>query len=133
MQKNYLIPPDKERQKLGNRLFKFPAGKFEPIDLSKAGFIPDGMTKAYRNNRYTVMVYENTPTTAGPATQVLIQKHNDTPILNHWGEIQNIKNEIFGENTVAVEYYPKEQQLVNDKNIYWIWIFPEGKLPIPLK
>ncbi len=123
---------DRQRRIAAKKEFKKPITKFEKIDLSTASFIPKGMTRAFKNTRYVVMVYDNSPVTTGTAIRVMIQKHNDTPILNHWSEIQKIKNEIFGEETVAVEYYPAKSQLIDDHNIYWIWIFPENVLPIPL-
>ena len=123
---------DRQRRIAAQKEFKKPITKFEKIDLSTASFIPKGMTRAFKNTRYVVMVYDNSPVTTGTAIRVMIQKHNDTPILNHWSEIQKIKNEIFGEETVAVEYYPAKSQLIDDHNIYWIWIFPENVLPIPL-
>ena len=103
---------------------------FTEIDLKTAPFIPKGMTKAYSNLKYVVMVYENAKTTHGLATKVLIRNFYETPIVNHWSEIQKIKNEIFGKETVAVEYYPAESELINEKNIYWIWIYPKNVLPI---
>lgn len=102
---------------------------FERIDLSSVSFIPEGMTRAYRNNRFTVMIYDDVATTKGPAIQVLIQSHLDKPIERHWSTIQQIKNEIFGEETMAIEYYPAESDLVDLHNIYWIWIFPDNVLP----
>ncbi len=106
-----------------------PVTEFQQIDLSTASFIPRGMTRAYRNTRFTVMVYDNSPVTTGTAIRVMVQKHDDTPILNHWKEMQNIKNKIFGSEVTAIEYYPAESKLVNDHNIYWMWIFPDGILP----
>lgn len=78
------------------------------------------------------MVYDGAKTTHGSATQILIQNHFDEPIKNHWSEIQRIKNEIFGSETVAIEYFPAESELINQHNIYWIFIYPEGILPKPL-
>lgn len=123
---------DKERKKKARNLYKNSETFFEKIDLNEAEHIPPGMSRAFRNNRYTVMVYDNQKTTKGEATSVLIQKLDNTKITNHWSEIQRIKNEIFGKETPAVEYYPAESELINDHNIYWIWIFPEGVLPIPI-
>lgn len=125
---------NKERQRriAAQKEFKKPVTKFSEIDLSTASFIPNGMTRAFRNTRFTVMVYDNSPVSTGTAIRVMIQKHDDTPILKHWSEMQNIKNQIFGEETVAVEYYPAKSQLIDDHNIYWFWIFPEGVLPIPI-
>ena len=111
------------------RLLKQPESKFEQMDLSAPAFVPDGMTMAFRNNRYTVMIYANAKTTHGPATQVLIQNHFDEPIKNHWSEIQRIKNELFGKEVTAIEYFPAESELVNQHNIYWIFIYPDGVIP----
>ena len=121
----------RQRSQLASQLLKQKETKFEALDLNSAPFIPDGMTRAYKNNRYTVMVYDRSSTTKGFATKVLIQNHFNLPISNHWSEINRIKNEIFGEETTAVEYYPAQSELVNTHNIYWIWIFPNGELPIP--
>lgn len=119
----------RQRRIEAERLMKQPESKFELCDLSNSSFIPIGMTRAYRNNRYTVMIYDNAQTTHGPVIQVLIQKHTDTPIVNHWSEIQRIKNEIFGPETMAIEYFPAESELINNHNIYWIFIFPDGVIP----
>jgi hypothetical protein len=119
----------RQRRLEAQRLLNKPETKFEAIDLSKPAFIPEGMTRAFRNNRYTVMIYDNCKTTHGTAIQVLIQNHFDEPIKNHWGEIQRIKNEIFGPEVMAIEYYPAESELINDHNIYWIFIYPQGVIP----
>jgi D-lyxose ketol-isomerase len=123
---------DRQRRLEAKKQFKQPVTNFQQIDLGLATFIPKGMTRAFKNTRYVVMVYDNSPVTTGTAIRVMVQKHNDTPILNHWSEMQKIKNEIFGEETIAVEYYPAKSQLIDDHNIYWFWIFPENVLPIPL-
>lgn len=77
------------------------------------------------------MVYDNSPTSAGDAIRVMVQKHDDTPFVNHWREMQNIKNKIFGEEVMAIEYYPAKSQLIDDHNIYWMWIYRNGVLPVP--
>lgn len=105
---------------------------FKQIDLTKVEFMPSWMTRAYRNNRFTVMIKDDAVTTHGPAIRVMVQNHFDTPILHHWKEMMNIKNEIFGEEAVAVEYYPRVTDLVDDYNIYWMFIYPKGVLPLPL-
>lgn len=90
---------------------------------------PDGVTKVYKNNRYIVMLYENTLTTVGKCTKVAIQNFAGERLINHWATIQDIKNQIFGDEVEAVEYYPKESELFDVANVYWIWIFHEYKLP----
>jgi hypothetical protein len=121
----------KHRSKKAFELMKQKPIPFEQIDLSKCNFIPKGMTRAFKNNTYTVMIFDETSTTKGNAIKAMVQKHNNTPIFNHWSELQNIKNEIFGDETTAIEYYPPESKLVNLHNIYWLWIFPNNILPIP--
>lgn len=122
----------KERLKEAQRLFKLPPGKLESVDLTNVNLIPRGMTRCFRNNRYTVMIFDDHPTTQGTATRVMIQKHDDTPITFHWREMMKIKNEVFGEETIAVEFYPKKSELIDDHNIYWMWIFPEEQFPKPI-
>lgn len=118
----------KDRLREANRRLKLPAGKLMPIDLNGRDH-PAWMTRAYQNNRYIVMIDDNSMTTHGTAIRAMIQTVHDQPIHNHWSEIQNIKNEIFGTEAVGIEYYPAESKLVNDHNIYWLWIFPDGIIP----
>lgn len=103
--------------------------QFEQIDLTTAEYIPDWMTRAFKNNRYIVMIDDNRKTTHGTAICAMVQKTNDTPIVNHWSEMQKIKNEIFGAETTAIEYYPAESELIDHHNIYWLWIFPNDLIP----
>lgn len=123
---------NRERQILARREMRKPVTNFEPVGLAKASFIPKGMTRAFRNTRYIVMVYDNCPTSMGFAIRAMVQKHDNTRLAHHWKEMQAIKNELFGEETTAVEYYPAESNLEDNFNIYWMWIFPNGDLPIPV-
>ena len=65
------------------------------------------------------------------AVGAMVQRHDNAPFRFHWADMQNVKNSIFGEEAWAVEYYPAAEQLVDQHNIYWMWIFPEGVLPLP--
>lgn len=123
---------DKHRKKLASKEMKKPLTCFSELDISKASFVPEGMTRAYRNNIYTVMVYDKSPTTAGTAIRAMVQKHDDTPIYRHWSEMFKIKNEIFGEETTAIEFYPAVSNLIDRHNIYWMWIFETGQIPTPI-
>lgn len=119
----------RQRRLEAQKLLKQAESDFYPVDLRMASYVPKGMTRSYRNNRYTVMIYDNARTTHGQATQVLIQNHTNMPIINHWAEIQRIKNLIFGIQTTAIEYFPAETDLIDTHNIYWIFIFPDGVIP----
>lgn len=122
----------KERNKIARLLMKERETPFAAVDLNKIPH-PPWMTRCFRNNRYIVMIMDNCPTTHGPAIRAMVQNHANTPITNHWAEMQRIKNQIFGEEVTAIEYYPKQSELTDQANIYWMWIFPENVLPIPIK
>ena len=116
--------------KAAAKLFKKPAGPLEPVDLSNNPAAPAWMTRCFMNNRYVVMINDNTTMTNGvTAIKAMIQRHDDQPIPYHWSQLQAIKNEIFGPETTAIEFYPAESQLMNDANIYWLWVLPEQALP----
>jgi len=119
----------KDRRSAAAQLMKKAPGPLTSCDLSVMSKIPPRMTRAYRNNRYTVMIFDDTLTTKGLAIQVLVQQIDNRPIPGHWREMQNIKNEIFGREVVAIEYYPAESNLLDTHNIYWMWIFPPDVLP----
>jgi len=118
----------KEQIKEAKRLFRLPPVNFNMIDLSKTTH-PEFITRAYMNNRYVVMISDNQKIGNVIAIRAMIQRHDDKPIPNHWREIQSIKNEIFGLEEIAVEFYPRQRHVIDDANIYWIWIFPKGVLP----
>lgn len=103
--------------------FKLPRGPWNEIDLSARPH-PADMTRCYTNNRFVVMVYDDDTFPLWPvrAIRVMVQRHDDKPIPNHWRELQRIKNEIFGHEIWAVECYPAEPELIDDANIYWLWI-----------
>lgn len=47
-----------------------------------------------------------------------------------WPEMQRIKNELAGPDATAVEVYPPQREVVDDANMYHIWIV--GPLPFSL-
>ena len=112
----------KEELKSGDKILK-------EIDFSEMLHAPKWMTRCFRNNKYIVMIDDNANTTHGVAILAMVQNHTDTPIAGHWAELQNIKNIVFGKEATAIEYYPAESELVNQHNIYWLWIFPDGIIP----
>lgn len=116
---------------VARELMRKPRGQLTPVDLAKQDH-PDWMTRCFVNNRYIVMIEDGvTLSTGETAIKAMIQRHDDQPIPNHWREIQNIKNEIFGPEQVGIEYYPAESELSDKANIYWLWVFPDGDLPRP--
>lgn len=93
---------------------------------------PKGCTAGYQNNTYTVLVYDNHQTSHGPAIRIMVQRHDNKPLTQHWRTLYSIKNTLFGSQTVAIEYYPPLSELIDTHNIYWLWIYPAGVLPKPV-
>lgn len=124
---------DKAQKSAARKLLKKPKGKLLPVDLSECNH-PEWMTRAFSNNRYIVMINDSAKMTGGiTAIKAMVQRHDDRPIHNHWREMQNIKNEIFGDDVTAIEFYPSESSLEDVANIYWLWVLPfEALLPIAL-
>ena len=47
-----------------------------------------------------------------------------------WSLKMEIKNELFGENRLAIEVFPKSKNLVDIMDVYHLWVFPkEFNLP----
>ncbi len=42
-----------------------------------------------------------------------------------WNEKMKIKDELFGENRLAIEIFPKRKNLVDVMDIYHLWVFPK--------
>lgn len=38
----------------------------------------------------------------------------------------NIKNVLFGDNVKAIEIYPPKNKLLDDRNVYHLWVFENG-------
>lgn len=124
---------DRQRKIMAQSLYKKPESAYEEIDLGKTTNVPKGCTKAFKNNRYFITIYDKQETSKGEAIRCMVQKIDNTPIINHWSELQKIKNTFFGEEVTAIEYYPKQSELVNTHNIYWLWVFENDILPIPIR
>jgi hypothetical protein len=46
-----------------------------------------------------------------------------------WRDLQRIKNELFGPERHAVQVCPRESRLIDQADMYHLWIMPEGFEP----
>ena len=53
-------------------------------------------------------------------------KRLDKVTIRSWRIIQDIKNAIAGEESVAIEIYPKESEVTDTGNLYHLWVFKPG-------
>lgn len=87
--------------------------------------------KVYMNGTFTVQVYD-TPNSWG-AERVMI-RWNDARPDHDWSLFQRIKNDLFGQDRVALEVYPSERHKQDVANMYWLWVLPkEFDCPIEFK
>ena len=115
-------------KKEGKRLIKKGWNEFKDITdkaLSIGGYdfsrCPD---RVWENNLYIVQIYIK-KTDWGIIEKAMIRKNDESPI-HDWKAFQRIKNELFGEERTALEVYPRQSNLVDVVNIYWLWVFPDG-------
>lgn len=82
-----------------------------------------GLTFVYRNNQFIVEVFtdQKDPFTGENATKVLVRHNTGKPVVQ-WSHLQDIKNQIFGKETLAVQYLPPESKLVDQANMYWFFV-----------
>lgn len=93
--------------------------------------IPNGLECFLKNSMYTVQVFTK-HSEWGPVKHLMVRR-NDEGQIRSWSDMQRIKNEIVGADRIAVEVFPAESELVDQANIYHLWVLPEGfNLPFGL-
>ncbi len=55
--------------------------------------------------------------------KIMLRKHDSTRV--EWAELQRIKNELFGAETMAIQFLPKQSDLVDEANMYWFYLVPK--------
>lgn len=90
-----------------------------------------GLLRAWTNNVYSVQLYEQ-GSEWGPIEHLMIKRH-DAAASRSWADFQRIKDELFGSERTAIEVYPPASELVDQANMYHLWILPAGfRLPFGL-
>lgn len=86
------------------------------------------MNEAYRdkNGEYAVLVRLIETKELGVVKHAAIRNASSTDIP--WREKQRIKNELFGEEKQAIEFFPKQSELIDGAYMYHIWILEENEL-----
>lgn len=90
-----------------------------------------GVTETWVGSIHTVMVAP-IATEWGEVLHLFVRRH-DSKAERSWPTLQRIKNELVGPERVAVEVFPAASQLVDEANMYHLWVLPDGmKLPFGL-
>lgn len=84
----------------------------------------------WKNHVFAVLV-RTVPTDWGEVEHAAIRNVSETDIA--WRDMQRIKDELFGAKRVAVEVFPPWAEIVDEANMYHLWVLPEGfALPFTL-
>lgn len=90
-----------------------------------------GRVRMTKKNRIFAVLIRTVRTPVGEVEHVAIRNHASSDIP--WAAKQRIKNELFGEERLAVEVFPPVSELVDGANMYHLWILPVGyNLPLGL-
>jgi len=76
----------------------------------------------YANYMYTCIVRSK------PKVTWLSVKRNDIEPIHNWRHLQQIKNDICGEEREAIELYPAMSRIVDAANQYHLWVLPAGHI-----
>lgn len=83
------------------------------------------VTKAHRNQVFCVL---ERPLPNGVIHFAVTSLSQARP---SWWEMQRIKNELAGETATAIEVYPPQGEVVDEADMFHIWVMPDG-LPFSL-
>lgn len=86
--------------------------------------LPAGLKGACLNRVFSVMFFEVT-TSWGVVEHLMIRRHDGGTGVT-WAEKQRIKDELVGQDRLAIEVYPALADLVDDAPIYHLWALPQG-------
>ena len=78
---------------------------------------------AYANDLYAVLV-RPLETEWGTVMHCAIRTASN--LEPPWRDKQRIKNELFGANSVAVEVMPRDVEVVDQADMYHMWVLPDG-------
>ena len=76
----------------------------------------------WANDAYTVIVERRGD---GSAEHLSIRRNDRGPVSD-WRDKQQIKNELAGPETEAIELYPAESRVVDTANQFHLWCMPPG-------
>ena len=82
----------------------------------------------WMNDTYQVAVTRQAPNGMPALTSLSIRRRDRQPI-HDWRHLQEIKNQLLGEEAEAIELYPAESRKVDSANQFWLWHIEGVKYP----
>jgi hypothetical protein len=91
------------------------------LKLNTSGWCND-FNRAYSNSEYVALV-RTINTKWGKVRHSAIRSYQNEDIP--WSIKQEIKDKIFGKEKTAIEVFPSDKNLVNQANMYHLWVLPK--------
>lgn len=113
----------------GNRVQKAEWNPFRDISIEARikGLNIDQWDNVFQNNKFIVFVSNNIERKGRKYTRVMVRR-SDSKAIYSWQDLFKIKNELFGEETEAIQFFPPKSELVDSANLYWFWIEVKNEL-----
>jgi len=113
----------------GERLMQKPFNEFKDVTvdaMAKFALLKNNSTyrpdRVWLNNHYVVQYFKFNRYYLGELFDKVMVRRNDAKPILSWTDMQRIKNEIFGREVEAIQFFPKESDLVDQANLYWMFI-----------
>ena len=108
-------------------------GEWEEVDWKKESRqkglkVPQHLIKVWKNNIFVIQYFHIPNEELGIIEKLFVRRKDESTKVS-WADKQRIKNELISPDALMVECYPPEKYLVDDANIYWLWILPDGNYP----
>lgn len=113
-----------ERRSIGGRWAPWERQTFPKGSVGSGWCAQIG--EAYTNGLYVALVRYLDGAAAGRVHLAIRTASNLEP---PWRDLQRIKNELFGPERFAVQVCPPESRLIDQADMYHLWIMPEGHAP----
>ena len=81
----------------------------------------------WKNNRYVLQmsIVDCTQAIGFDVLHIWVRAH-DQQMPRSWSDLQGIKNFVAGHESVAVEVFPSESEVVDSANMAHLWCYPRG-------
>lgn len=117
-------------KKIGRAMMKLPENEFKDVTVEAITQSATARilypTKVLRNNHYVVQIFAEDRMMFGRVMHKMMIRRNDAEPIREWTSLQKIKTQILGAERVAIQVFPKESELVDVANMYWL--FFEGEI-----
>lgn len=74
-----------------------------------------------QNNKYIVQIFFNVVRKNIAYDKLMIRRSDAKPIYL-WQDLFRIKNEIYGPEVEAIQFFPAKSELTDVANLYWLFI-----------